>query len=111
MLIQGEPERAPNTQETGSGVYFYLFVRDLTHQRHNAHAQISRGRPLMVKVITNAVDQMVGIAAVQCGLISRMIKSALWSGYWVISITDTYLCRVGAMAVAIIHGWHDDSMA
>ena len=84
MLIQGEPERAPNTQETGSGVYFYLFVRDLTYQRRNAHAQTSRGRPLMVKVITNAVDQMVGIAVVQCGLISRMIKSALWSGYWVI---------------------------
>ena len=29
-LVWGEPERAPNTRETGSGVY--LFVRDLAWQ-------------------------------------------------------------------------------
>ena len=44
-LLQGEPEQAPNTRETGSGVYVYLFVRDLAWQRLNAHAQIPRGRP------------------------------------------------------------------
>ena len=52
-LIRGEPERAPNTRETGSGVYIYiyiyiylfiyLFVRDLAWQRLNAHAQTPRG--------------------------------------------------------------------
>ena len=43
----------PNTRETGSGVYIYiyilnfiyLFVRDLAWQRLNAHAQTPRGRP------------------------------------------------------------------
>ena len=46
LLIWGEPERAPNTQETGSGVYIfiylyiYLFVRDLAWQPTNAHAQL-----------------------------------------------------------------------
>ena len=51
-MIRGEPERAPNTRETGSGVYIYiylfiyLFVRDLAGQRLNAHAQIPRGRTL-----------------------------------------------------------------
>ena len=29
IIIRGEPERAPNTRETGSGVYIFLFVRDL----------------------------------------------------------------------------------
>jgi hypothetical protein len=24
IIIQGEPERAPNTRETGSGVYIYI---------------------------------------------------------------------------------------
>ena len=49
-LIRGEPERAPNTRETGSGVYIYiyifiyLFVRDLAWQRPNAHAQSPRVR-------------------------------------------------------------------
>ena len=46
LLIRGEPERAPNTRETGSGVYIYiyLFVRDLAWQRPNAHAQSPRVR-------------------------------------------------------------------
>ena len=48
-IIRGEPELAPNTRETGSGVYIYifiyLFVRDLAWQRLNAHAQTPRGRP------------------------------------------------------------------
>ena len=49
-IIRGEPERAPNTRETGSGVYIYiyiyiyLFVRDLAWQRPNAHAQSPRVR-------------------------------------------------------------------
>ena len=53
-IIQGEPERAPNTRETGSGVciyiyiyiyiFIYLFVRDLAWQRPNAHAQSPRVR-------------------------------------------------------------------
>ena len=45
-FIRGEPERAPNTRETGSGVYIYiyLFVRDLAWQRPNAHAQSPRVR-------------------------------------------------------------------
>ena len=47
-VIRGEPERAPNTRETGSGVYIYifiyLFVRDLAWQRPNAHAQSPRVR-------------------------------------------------------------------
>ena len=50
IIIRGEPERAPNTRETGSGVYIYiyiyifiyLFVSDLAWQRPNAHAQTSR---------------------------------------------------------------------
>ena len=42
-IIRGESERAPNTRETGSGVYIYLFVRDLAWQRLNAHAQTPRG--------------------------------------------------------------------
>ena len=25
-LIRGEPERAPNTRETGSGVYIYIYL-------------------------------------------------------------------------------------
>ena len=25
-IIRGEPERAPNIQETGSGVYIYIYV-------------------------------------------------------------------------------------
>ena len=36
-IIRGEPERAPDTRETGSGVY-YLFVCDLAQQRFNVHA-------------------------------------------------------------------------
>ena len=51
-LFRGEPERAPNTRETGSGVYIfiYLFVRDLelAGQRLNAHAQTPRGRSYTV---------------------------------------------------------------
>ena len=38
---------------------------------------------LMVSLITNAVDQMVGIAAVQCGLISKMINVRCGACYWV----------------------------
>ena len=40
IVIQGEPERAPNTRETRSSVYLfiYLFVRDLAWQQPNAHA-------------------------------------------------------------------------
>ena len=45
-MIRGEPELAPNTRETRSGVYIYifiyLFVRDLAWQRPNAHAQSPR---------------------------------------------------------------------
>ena len=26
IIIRGEPERAPNTRETGSGVYIYIFI-------------------------------------------------------------------------------------
>ena len=26
VLIRGEPERAPNTRETGSGVHIYLYI-------------------------------------------------------------------------------------
>ena len=43
-IIRGEPERARNTRETGSGVYIYLFVRDLAWQRPNVHAQSPRVR-------------------------------------------------------------------
>ena len=39
-IIWGEPERTPNTRETGSGVY--LFVSDLAWQQPNAHAQTPR---------------------------------------------------------------------
>ena len=55
-IFRGEPEQAPNTRETGSGVYIYniyiyifiyLFVRDLAWQRLNAHAQTPHGRPTM----------------------------------------------------------------
>ena len=56
-IIRGEPERAPNTRETGSGVYIYifiylfiyLFVRDLAWQRLSEHAQTPRGRPYRVR--------------------------------------------------------------
>ena len=44
IIIPGEPERAPNTRETGSGVYIIIYiVRDLAWQRLNAHAQTPRG--------------------------------------------------------------------
>ena len=49
-IIRGEPERVPNTRETGSGIYIYLFilhyllVHDLAWQRPNVHAQSLRVR-------------------------------------------------------------------
>ena len=45
LIIRGEPERAPNTRETGSGVYICIYiVRDLAWQRPNTHAQSPRVR-------------------------------------------------------------------
>ena len=45
-LSRGEPERASNTRETGSGAYifFYLLVCDLVWQQPNVHAQSPHAR-------------------------------------------------------------------
>ena len=30
-IIRGEPERAPNTRETGSGVYLFIYLYVILH--------------------------------------------------------------------------------
>ena len=68
-------------------VYNYLYIYcnlALAQQQLNVHAQTPRGRLC-------TVTGKGGIAAVQCCPTTSV----------------SYSSRVGAMAVAIIHGWHD----
>ena len=83
MFIQGEPERAPNIRETGSGVYIYyifiylliLFVRDLAWQPPNAHAQLLR----VATYVTGKGRQRhhSGLAILNSELGSQMAESPL----------------------------------
>jgi hypothetical protein len=63
----------------------------------------------LVKVIINAIEGQNRSTAVVCLKLKDDKKFALWSVLLGNSRPEscTYLSRVGTMAVAIIHGWHD----
>ena len=98
-IIWGEPERAPNTRESGSSIYLFIYLFSCTWSCI-AMTQCACSDTTCLLWLVEVVIEVQNRSAVVPW------AKGWYLCYW-ITINQSHLSRVGTMAVETIHSWYD----